>query len=452
MRSPLPTPGRNKLLENIWQSITNYTRTIVGGRSKPISQAGYESDSLYGRRYDLEIREPIIRSDGRTRKLVEMIENSPEVTLALDLRREAIWSNPTGDDRGWDIALTLNDNKTPIDPGVYKVLQRLREEVIGGLTLDAGPELLMAWGDWFLSIGVNSRTNRIERVLFPPTFEMFRAESPTGELLGFQQRAQISSESTALSFHPIACAHARYRWRPPHLYGRSLFYESIEDWQKLENIKFDLPNAARATGTNPNLHLMPCEYSASDMQSYKEAHRERMRSGGNITDYYLMNGAELRKLSTTNPDFSGLIAVLKEFQLAIARKSKIPLYLMGYTWGGANDIATQPMLNYARSLNGDRALITYSVIKHLCNLELALHGYPKEQWLYRVVWPKLYVNQFETQLNPLEAEESNKIGIEDLDTKQFKHHLDWLTTASNGDIREGLEAIKNGNQRLLEVR
>lgn len=451
MRSPLPTPGRNKLLENIWQNITNYTRTLVGGQSKPVSQAGYDSDSLYGRRYDLEIREPIVRSDGRTRKLVEMIESSPEITLALDLRREAIWSNPTGDDRGWDIALTLNDNKTPIDSGVYKILQRLREEVIGGLTLDAGPELLMAWGDWFLSIGVNTKTNRIERVLFPPTFEMFRVESPTGELLGFQQRAQISNEKTALSFHPISCAHARYRWRPPHLYGRSLFHESITDWERLENLKSDLSSAARDAGVVPFIHSMPCEYSAADMEAYKKAHRERLKSGGNITNYYLMAGADIKKPSAPNPDFPGLLNAFKEGQLSIARKSKIPLYLMGYVWGGANDIATQPMLNYARSLNGDRALITYSVIKHLCNLELALHGYSKDEWLYRIVWPKLYVNQFETQLNPLEAEESNNIGIEDLDAKQFKHHLDWLTTASNRDIREGLENIKNGNQQLLEV-
>ncbi|TAG98715.1 MAG: class I SAM-dependent methyltransferase [Oscillatoriales cyanobacterium] len=454
MRSPAPTPGRNKLLENIWQNITNYTRTLVGGQSKPVSQyPNYSSDTLYGRQYDFEVREPIVRNDGRTRELVKMMENSPEITLALDLRRDAIWSNPTGDDQGWDIASTLNDNVTPINPGVYKVLQRLREDVIGGLVLNSGPELLMAWGDWFLSIGVNSKTSQIERVLFPPTFEMFRVESATGKLLGFQQRRQATNEVTALDFHPIVCAHARYRWRPPHLYGRSLFHESIEDWQKLENIKFDLPSAARSTGVNANLHVMPCEYSDSDTAKYKEAHRARLRSGGNITDYYLMNGTEIRKLSTTNPDFSGLIAVLKEFQLMIARKSKIPLYLMGYTWGGANDIATQPMLNYARSLNADRMLITYSIIKHLCNLELALQGYSKEQWLYRIIWPKLYVNPFEMQLNPLESEEANKQGIEDLDSlpKPSPHHLDWLTKASDSDIRKGLEIIKESNGHLVEI-
>lgn len=436
MRSSLPTPGRNRILENIWQSIATYTRTLIGGQTKPLSQQ-YRSDSLCGRKYDLELKEPIVRSDNRTRELVAMVENSPEITLALDLRRDAIWSNPTGDDQGWDIAPTLNDNVTPVDPEVYKILQRLREDVIGGLVLNAGPELLMAWGDWFLSIGINFRTNQIERVLFPPTFEMFRVETLSGELLGFQQRKRITSEAETetLNFHPITCAHARYRWRCPHLYGRSLFAESIDDWQRLEAIKFDLQAGARATGINPNIHIMPCEYSDTQVDEYRAAHKERLATRGTITDYYLMNGAQIGKLSNTNPDFSGLINVLKEFQLMIARKSKVPLYLMGYTWGGANDIATQPMLNYARSLNADRMLITYSIIKHLCNLELALHGFSKEQWQYRIIWPKLYVNPFEQQTSPL-AEESNKPGIED---------LDWLTRASNQDIRKGLESVKSRN-------
>ncbi|MEG4406446.1 hypothetical protein [Microcoleus sp. MON2_D5] len=454
MRSPTPTPGRNKTLENIWQSIVNYSRTLVGGQSKPVSQYhGYASDSIHGRQYDFEIREPIVRDNGHTRELVRMVELSSEITLALDLRRDAIWSNPTGDDQGWDIAPTLNDNVTPIDPGVYKVLQRLREEVIGGLALNAGPELLMAWGDWFLSIGVNLKSSRIERVLFPPTFEMFRIESVTGELLGFQQRKNSTNEVSALDFHPIVCAHARYRWRPPHLYGRSLFQECIPDWVGAENVKSDLLSAARATGVNSRLHFMPCEYTDADAQQYKEAHRERLRQHGSITDYYLMNGAEIRQLSNSNPDFSGLISVLKEFQLIIARKSKVPLYLMGYSWGGAQDIATQPMLNYARSLNADRMLITYSIIKHLCNLELALQGYSKDQWIYRIIWPKLYVNPFEEQMNPLEAEEANTKGVEDLDVlpKPSLQHLDWLTTATDADIRSGLEALKSKDSRLLEV-
>lgn len=452
MRSPLPTPGRNKTLENIWQNIVNYSRTLIGGQSKPISQYHtYSDNTIYGRQYDFEIREPIVRDNGRAHELVRMIESSSEMTLALDLRRDAIWSNPTGDDQGWDIAPTLNDNVTPIDPGVYKVLQRLREEVIGGLALNAGPELLMAWGDWFLSIGVNLKNSRIERVLFPPVFEMFRIESATGELLGFQQRKNSTNEVTALDFHPIVCAHARYRWRPPHLYGRSLFEECIPDWVGLGNVKSDLLSAARSTGVNPRLHIMPCEYTDADTLKYKEAHMERLRQS-NITDYYLTNDATIKQLSNSNPDFSGLLSVLKEFQLIIARKSKVPLYLMGYSWGGAQDIATQPMLNYARSLNADRMLITYSIIKHLCNLELALQGYSKDQWIYRIIWPKLYVNPFEQQMNPLEAEETNTKGVEDLDAlpKPSFQNLDWLSTATDADIRSGLESLKSKSQ-LLEV-
>jgi hypothetical protein len=451
MRSPAPTPGRNRLLENIWQAITNYTRTFVGGQSRPISQQPRYSigaTSISARRFDLEVQEPIVRNDGRTRDLVEMVENSSDVGLALDLRRDAIWSNPTGDDLGWAIAPTLDDNVTPIEPEVFKILERLQEEVIGGMALNAVPELLMGWGDCFVSIGVNERKSRIDRILFPPTFEMFRVEAEN-ELLGFQQRRQASSEKDALTFHPIVCAHARYRWKPPYIYGRPLFDgDVIDDWQSLKAVKFDLAKAARATGINPSIHVMPCEYSSADMKAYREGHESKRNRDGIITDYYLMNGADIKKLSTHNPDFPGLLNALKEYQMSIARKSKIPPYLMGYIWSGAQEIATQPMLNYARSLNSDRMLITHSIIKHICNLELALHGYPKERWKYRVVWPKLVINPFEQQLNPAESDESNLSGIADLDGfKSFRglaqaQPPDWLTRASNNQIIDGLEKLK----------
>ena len=426
MRSPYPTPGRNTVFENIWQAITSFSRTLVQGSQRPRSQwADFESDSRYSRRYDLEITEPIVRSNPNTRLLVEAIEHCSEMATAIEIRNNGIWGSLDGDDQGFAIAPTLNDNVTPVDPEVYKILQRLIDDVIGGLTLKPRSETFLEYGDAFMAIGVNTRKMRIERVLPLPTFEVFRVEDNQGQLQGFEQRRTISDNSP-VGFHPLLMVHWRYRLQK--LYGRSLFEESLSDWVSLRRVSENLDRAGDSVGINANIHLMPCEADDRYVNEYKRRHKEQIRNEGAIVDYYINNGGDVRKVSTTNPDFRGLLELANFRRLRIAMKSGVPLYLLGIPWDGGKDIAMQPSLNFVRGLNADRMVMTAG-LKHLCNLELALNGIEKERWQYRIIWPKIYVNPFEEQP---EADESNQPGIED---------LDYLSRSSDAIIRKELAEI-----------
>lgn len=439
LRSPFPTPGRNTLLENIWQSITNFARTVITGQQRPRSwQWGASAEvqeDIYYRRYDLEIQEPIVRCEKRTRELVEMVENCPEVAAAVNIRNDAIWGSLDGDDIGWDIALTQNDNVTPIDKEIYDILARLRDEVIGGITLKQASERFLSWGDAFLSVGINKQKLQIDRVLFLPTFEVFRVEDMHGQLRGYQQRKIISDQLCAIDFHPLTVVHWRYRKKV--LYGRSLFAESIDDWLALRDNIWDLRQSARSIGVNANLHIMPCGYDEDDRDEYKAAFEERKKLGI-VTDFYLMNGADIRKLTTTNPDFKGLLDVGNFYRLRIGMKSGVPLYLLGIPWDGGKDIASQPALAFSRSVNSDRMILTEG-IKQLCNIELALKGIEKERWQYRIIYPRISVNPYEG-----ESDESNSIGINDLDNNNSSKNTDLVDKTSfmsGDDIVRGLREL-----------
>lgn len=404
------------MLERIWQAITSFNRTPVVGtqRSLALNPLNTNGFTALSRQYDLEITELPVRNAQVARELIEMVEYCPEVATAINEISDSVWSSADGDDQGFAIAPTLNDNKTPVDPNVYRILQRLVDDVIGGTTLEPAAERILAYGDAFASIGVNTRKMRIEKVLFLPTWEMFRCEDNQGQLLGFEQRRYLANSETAIGFHPVQMAHFRYRQKV--LYGRALFYESIGDWHGLKDATEDLANGSRAIGINPNVHIMPACEGEDYRKAYKEAY-EQKRSRGIVTDFYLANGADLKKLANINPDLKPLIDNVMMRRCRIAMRSRVPLWLLALPMDGAREIAGQPAMAYARFINRVRMALTAG-IKHMCDLELALNGIPREQWQYRIIWPRVYVNPYAEQLNPTEEGESNQSGIEDLDNRR----------------------------------
>ena len=408
MRSPLPIPGRNTLLERIWQSITSFNRTPVQGQQRPL--AGYltsTDDTALGRSYDLEISEIPIRDPQKARQLIEMYEYCTEVATAISEITDSVWSSDDGDDQGFGISPTLNDNETKVNPNVERILRRVIDEVIGGITLEPAAERILIYGDAFASLGINSRKMQVERVLFVPTWEMFRIEDNQAQLLGFEQRRYLS-DSDAIRFHPIACVHWRYRRKT--LYGRSLFHESVDDWKKLKAATDDLANASRAIGLNANLHFMPSCASEEYRADYKKNY-EAKKALGAVTDFYLMNDADVRKLSQINPDLKALTDAVLVWRSRIVMKSRVPPYLMGLPNTGAREIAGQPALAYARFLNRVRASLSEG-IKHILNVELALNDIPKRDWQYRLIWPRIATNPYGVNIQT--DDESNNPEIEDL--------------------------------------
>jgi hypothetical protein len=95
-------------------------------------------------------------------------------------------------------------------------------------------------------------------------------------------------------------------------------------------------------------------------------------------------------------------------------KAQIPPWMFGLGTEGAREIAGQPALFFARHVNDLRTAFSTG-LRHIFNLELALHGFRREEWRYRIIYPKIYVDPLERQDDPVEASEANTSGIEDLD-------------------------------------
>lgn len=399
--------GRNSLLENIWRSVSGFTRTFFQGQQRPRAATAIAS-SLNPRGYDLEISEHPVRDAGRARELIELCEWCPEVATAIDILTGDSLQSEDGDDCGFTIGDTLNDGVTPVDPEVQRIGNELIARVIGGSSLEPAIERFLSYGDAFANISIDTRRSQINSILFLPTWEMFRVEEQ-GQLLAFEQRQRIY-DSDPIRMHPVTVVQWRYRRK--FLYGRSLFNESLADWAKLKDATSDLAQAGRAIGYNPNVHIMPPDASPEYKDAYREDYEARL-ADGLITDFYLLPGAEVRKLAQANPDLKALADNVLLWRSRIGMRSRVPPWMLGLPTTGAKDIQGGPERAYARLVNRIRGVLTEGV-KQIINTELALKDIPPNRWLYRVQFPIIYTNPQQQAI----AMSDEGSAIEDLDSKQ----------------------------------
>lgn len=378
------------ILKRIWNAISSVFQTETPGQIRPVSYYTVGTDqSDIGRNFDLEIREPIVRSPDIARPLVEMIEFCPEASAAIIEIRGSVLSSDDGDDMGFTIADEVATGVN-VEPEIKKLLDRVVDEVLGGTNSELAIERMLEWGDAFAGIGVNTKLMQIDRMVYLPTWEMFRIEDNQSRLLGYEQRRFLTDHREL--FHPLTICH--WRFRRKMLYGRSLFAESVKanDWEHLKQATEDLAAAARSIGINPNVHRLPdgCddEYATAYRTQYEEAKRR-----GTVTDFYLMPTADVAKVGNLNPDLTALANTVLLWRQRIAMSSRVPNYLLGIHNAGAKDIAGQPALGYARFINSIRRNLTEG-IRQICDLELALHGIPKERWLYAIKYPRIGVNPY----------------------------------------------------------
>jgi hypothetical protein len=432
MRSPNPTPGRNRIFEKIWRFLTVWSRTEIEGQQRPRSgwrNWTYNDTTQEGRDYDLEIPEIPVRNPNLATQLIELRYCCSEAATAYDAINGDAWTSHDGDDQGFDISDTLNDNKTKVDPKIQEILRRVIREVLMPSEPKIVGERLLAYGDSFASLGINSKAMRIERILYLPTWEMFRLESKQGELLGFEQRALLR-DPDPIQFHPISIVHWRYR--RDNLYGRALFLECLKDWCRIEQILDDIAEASHAVGINPNIHILPCEYDEEQANEYKIMY-EGAKNQKILTDLYMYGGGDIKKLSNSNPDITALLKAAEFFMARFVRRSRIPPWMLGFPGIGAREISGGPERAYARLINDFRQSLSTG-FKQIFNLELALQGYPREQWQYRIVWPRFYIDPFKQQLDP-DHDESNSQEIED---------LDYLSMISTDKLTQELNKVLNG--------
>ncbi len=385
----------NNFFGGLWRKFFGGIYSAPLGIQRPLSMATVLSDeTLLGRNHDLEIYEIPIRDSLHAKQLIEISEYCPELHLAGGEISDAIWSSADGDDQGFKIGEHLDeDNTIAIDAEVKLILDRLMEEVIGGIKLEPASLRLIKYGDSFGSIGINIALRQIDSLLFLPTWEMFRVENNHGELLRFEQRRYLG-DGSPIEFHPMRVVHWRYKRN--FLYGEPLWGKgTLDEWDKLKQATDDLARASRELGINPNIHEMPAGSSKQYQAAYITAYEAKKRAGI-VTDFYIANSGDLRKVAAFNPDLKGLIDNVLLRRKRVAMSTRLPAWCFGLDDGAAKDIAGQPALSYARTINRFRQSISEG-IKQICDLELALKGIPKDRWKYRIEFPKIETNPYQQQ-------------------------------------------------------
>jgi hypothetical protein len=421
------TSGRNNRLETFWRTITGWTgklfNTPTGQTSPTIGQTVATHESPFNRRFDQEYVEIPVRDVFRARNLIGL-RQMPEVATAIDTLVGDVFSSEDGDDMGMTIAPTLADGSL-IDPRMYQIALDCIDRVCRGTDLWTVVEEFLIYGDSFRSILLDSKMSRIERIKQLPTWEIFRVEDLNGDLLRFEQRNMISGPAQ-FEIHPMVCVHWRYRRY--YKYGRSVFEEILEDAAALDTGYYALDKAAIAIGVNPNVHIMPNGWNDKQRDSYRLGYEREKEQGKIVTDFYTAFGGDIKKLGGTwNPDLGALLDNVLQRRARIAMRSRIPPWMLGLPTQGPREIAGQPALAYARFI-GTLRIILAEGVRQIIDLELALNGFTAEQLKYRLVFPKIYTSTQAQSAQTATDEETNLLGIEDLDS--FRADLNKYSTFS----------------------
>lgn len=426
MRSPLPSPGNITLFEKAWRFLTQFRRTSLVGSQRPLATRNLGL-STSRRDYDLEIREFPIRDAAVARELIEIIQYCVEARSVLSYLARDVFSSSDGDDQGFTVSDTLDDNKTPVNPETRDIILDLLKRknggdyVLGGGFLKKAVRNAVGYGDSFIEFsidkeGIGRNDYCVSNSIYLPTWEIFRCEDDRGQLLGFEQRRRLQ-DPDPVGFHPLSVIHLRYE--QAFLYGQSIFMQSRGDWAHLKDAALDLASAARAVGCLPNIHEMPEGVDDQYLPTYK-AKYEDMLADGNITDLFLPNGADARKMAGANPNLQPLIDNVNFWRGRIVPPGFPSWLFIGLDNTGAKDIAGAPSRVYARMRNDVCSIISEGA-KQIIDIELVLKlGWDKflEVGSYRLVFPKFLISEHQsTQGMPGEDDdESDKTGISDLDS------------------------------------
>jgi hypothetical protein len=293
------------------------------GSQRPVSNwsmAAWGEDSAARRNYDLEIplNGGLIRDAARLRNLLEMRTYCPEIKKAVAIQRDDLFSSENGDDQGLKISKWLDDEESvAIDPEVKTLLDNFLYSQIGAQSGKPIMAEALSLGDSFAEIIFDKQITKILGILRLPVGEMFRVEDDKGRLLRFEQRRHLVESTACITYHPLQIIHWRYQ--PVHLYGESLYEESLADWEDLKEAERDLAKACRDLGVIPVQHEMPSGSTRKFLDDYRSDHiaAKRMHL---VTDMYTMPGVKIGKISTSYPNLAPLVdrVVMRRRRIAMA--------------------------------------------------------------------------------------------------------------------------------------
>lgn len=392
------------------------------GSQRPLASTGILSVAT---RYDLEIGENPIRDPHRSRELIELNEWCYEVFHALEMAADDAFASADGDNHGWAISDTLDDDETPVNPEVFAIAEniRLRKQdfstyVIGGNRLKKALRWTLGKGDAFLELGIEreglspnaSRDFGVARILELPTFEVFRKESDQGELIGFEQRKYLSQSDPEYFFEPYKLVHLRHS--PDRLYGRSLWQPSLDAWADVKRALDNLIRASNALSVSPDIHIL--EGISEETKRKYEQELELRRTRGIITDYVLRSkDHDIRKMANVNPELTGLIDTLIQCRYRLIIPGFPSYFFPGLeSRGGTKELSRSPDRRYSRMRYGWCQLLS-GAIRQVIDTEIVLRkGY---EWYlenardkYQLVWP-----EWSTAIDGLTGGETDQTKSED---------------------------------------
>ncbi len=398
-RSPFPTPGRNRFLDNLWQRVTGWVRGTPEGTIRP--RAIIERRAQ--RELSLEIPEVPIRDRGRAIQLIEMCAHQPEVGTALRIAVRDIFSSEDGDDAAAvRVSPWLDDEQSvPLDRDLYEAANESLNRLFRTELLHAIAWRLLAYGDCFGNLALaDGRGKGVASLILLPTWEVFRVEDNKGFLICFEQRRELDDRQP-LSIYPGLVIH----WRNGchGLYGRSQFSECLPDWREYKQTLADLSRISHEHAVNPTVFEFDASMGQAAIDAFRHETDEAYRSGEIIPRLYLPSAVKVTRMVTGDASIEQYLSSLREKRMVFVRASEMPVWMFPGldSAGGAQDISGQPALAYSRLVNHRRQILAEG-IKQVLVTDLALRFGLDDDRLrqyqqLRIQWPEFHVRPQDAQ-------------------------------------------------------
>ena len=398
MRSPFPTPGRNRFLDNLWNRITGWIRGTPEGTIRPraaIEMRGH-------RELSLEIPEYPIRDRFRAIELVEMAAHQPEVGTALRIMSCDAYSSEDGDDgAAVEVSPWLDSEKTEaLDPVILAAASETLSRLFRSEILQQIAWRILAYGDCFgnLALAEGRGARGVAGLILLPTWEVFRIQDDRGFLIGFEQRRELDDRAP-IRIYPGLIVH----WRNGcyGLYGRSQFYECLSEWREYKRTVADLSRLAHEHAINPMIFKFDASMGQAAIDAFRAETEEYYASKEVVPRLYLPGSVEATKVLSRDGAIDSYLANLKDQRMVFVRASGIPSWRFPGldTSTGAKDISGQPALVYSRQINRLRQVVAEG-IKQVLVTDLALRFGIEDVDLYkriRLQWPEFHVRPQDTQ-------------------------------------------------------
>ena len=413
-------------MANIFQKVY---KTIFGdrpkfdGNSRPATANNNSFISTARMTGDRDLDETPFRDPRYARELMQFVDFNPEVDTAQEIFSDYALSSQIGDERGF----AITENEFNPYPRTVAISQELQRRVLSGVDFQMAVDRFMRYGDCFGNIAIDFNKMQIAAFQFLPTWQTFRVEAgdlpeyskavqegqlSSGELIRFEQWRKMG-DTDPIKMHPINVVHWRYRQK--NKYGRSHYRVAIDDGKRLDRAIEVLEAVSSEIGYNPTVHVMPSGTDSIYKQNYMTEFRERLKLGP-VTHIFLENGAGISRVGQLPSNETSLRDNVELWRSRIGMISRIPPWLLGER-RGLRDLGAQPALSFSIAVGSVRICLAKG-LKQIINTELALHGIPKNEWQYNLVFPKIYTNPFIEQ-------DSNLEGIDDNDGTNKTASLDF---------------------------